>query len=385
MRVFAAAVLVVGTLAPLSAAARPPAWTITLHGEENRPTALALVGGSAVWSVRRADGAVELRTVGSGGVRRLYRAPLPAAPPDDPDSFHYTTTVQQTIDDIGGSPTHLSFLRRVVLARVPKCLEASPPCRMPSFLESFAGEVLSGPLHGRFRAIARGDRREDSCAALPSILAAPGSALVYATEAPHRRGCVGASSIARVYHVALAPRRRVRALGRVQEYAPGVAVAGRYAAWSTSECACVTRYDVRTGRSVRVRAGDSPVDALRLQSDGKLVFIGTVTRKLGTTLCGREEIAYVPPQRRSPQFLGWPAHRLAGFGGNRVVYVAGQRADCTGARPRLVSQRLGHEPRTLPRPAQFLLDLNFDGSRLLTATAVGSDTVLRIEQVSATS
>jgi hypothetical protein len=251
---------------------------------------------------------------------------------------------------------------------------------MPSFLESFGGEVLSGPLHGRFRAIARSDRGDDPCAALPSILAARGSALVYATEAPLRRGCIGASSIARVYHVALAPRQRVRALGRVQDHAPGVAVAGRYAAWSTYDCACVTRDDVRTGRSVRVPAGDSPVDALRLQPDGKLVFIGTVTRKLGTTVCGREEIAYVPPRRRAaPQFLGWPAHLLAGFAGNRVVYVAGPRADCTGSRPRLVSQRLGASPRTLPRSAKFLVDAAFDGRRLLTAIALGSDTLLRIE------
>ena len=377
MRMLAAAVLFGGMSAPLTAAGTP-AWTITLHGLENRPSVLALVGGRAVWAVRTTDGAVEFRTSVGGGIRRVYRAALPAAPPDAPTSF-YRTTIDQAIEAIDGDRAHVAFLRRVSLVRTPKCVEASPPCRAPSFREPWAAQVLVGTLRGRFRVVAEAKRADDPCVAVPTVLAARGSAVVYATEAPLRRGCIGANAAARVVLLTLTPRPRARVLEAVQGRPGSVAFAGRHVAWSTVDCACVVIYDLGSGRSGRVRVGDRYADSLHLQPDGKLVFVSVVHRRLGATLCGREEIGYVANGGRTPRFLGWPAHLLAGFAGNRVVYVGGPRADCTGSHPRLVTQRLGTRPRTLPRSAFALVGAAFDGSRLLTATAFGNDTVLRLE------
>jgi hypothetical protein len=308
----------------------------------------------------------------------VYRAALPAAPPDAPTSF-YRTTVDQAIETIDGDRAHVAFLRRVFIVRTPKCVEASPPCRAPSFREPWAAQVLVGTLPGRFRIVAEARRADDPCVALPAQLAAHRSALVYATEAPLRRGCIAANAAARVVLLPLTPRPRARVLEAVQGRPGSLAFAGRYVAWSTVDCACVVVYDLGSGRSRRIRVGDRYADSLHLQPDGKLVFVSVVHRRLGPTLCGREEIGYVPKGGRRPRFLGWPAQLLAGFAGNRVVYVTGPRADCTGSHPRLVSQRLGARPRTLPRSAFALVGAAFDGSRLLTATAVGNDTVLRIE------
>ena len=237
--------------------------------------------------------------------------------------------------------------------------------------------MLVGTLPGRFRVVAEARRADDPCIALPAALAAHRSALVYATEAPLRRGCIAANAAARVVLLTLTARPRARVLEAVHGRSLSVAFAGRHVAWSTVDCACVVVYDLGSGRSRRIRVGDRYADSLHLQPDGKLVFVSVVHRRLGPTLCGREEIGYVPKGGRRPRFLGWPAQLLAGFAGNRVVYVAGPRADCTGSHPRLVSQRLGARPRTLPRSAFALVGAAFDGRRLLTATSVGTDTVMR--------
>jgi len=290
----AAAVLLVG----LASAAPPaPIGSFTLHGYENRPTVLALADGTIVWGVGRPAGELQLRGLAGRVVRTLYRAKLPPVPPDA-SSPSFRTTVQQSLELLDGTPTRAAFIRRVSLVHTPKCAESTPPCEMPVQMEQLFAQVLAGRVRSGFRVIAVGNRSHHPCASLPVQLDAWGRTAVYAAEPAAVPACRRLHGrVTSIVKVSLVGRPRPQVLARlVDAQVAGLAYAGRYVAWSATRdgrcpCSSVVRLDLRTGKRVRISAGNSVHD-LALQPDGELVFVGNVVRKLGGTTCGRDEVGY---------------------------------------------------------------------------------------------
>ncbi len=382
-RALVVAVLGAAVAVPL-AAGTPPARTVRLEGSANRPTALTVAGGTAVWGVTTRDGSVELRMLGPNGIRRLYGAKLPPAPPDEPSSFFRTKVVQEMVS-LSSSANRVAFIRRASLLKIPRCGDATPPCLAPVQTEPLFAQVVVGTAEGRFRVVAAGDRRRQArCTALPTAVAVSGGNIVYSAEPASAPACPRLDgNVTRIMKVSVAGRRSAEVVAQLREARVShVAYAGRFVAWSESRegrcpCAWVVRRDLATRRQVRLPQGNG-VGAVALDRDGGFVFVGDVQRALGTLECRRAELAYVPVGGRRPRFLGRPAYALGGFARSRVVYVGGNADDCTGSNPTLLLQGVRGKARTLGPGAQVLA-VAYDGKTLATATADGLDTVLRVE------
>jgi hypothetical protein len=380
----AAAVLPVGLA---SAAQPPPIGSFTLHGYENRPSVLALADGTLVWGVGRPTGELQLRGLVGRVVRTLYRAKLPPVPPDA-SSASFSTTVQQSLESLDGTPTRAAFIRRVSLVHTPKCADSTPPCEMPVQMEPLFAQVVAGRVSSGFRVTAAGNRSHHPCASLPVHLDAWGRTAVYATEPAPVPACRRLGRrVTSIVKVSLVGRARPQVLARlVDSQVVGLAYAGRYVAWSATRdgrcpCSSVVRLDLTTGKRVRISVGNSAHD-LALQRDGELVFIGNVVRKLGGTTCGRDELGYVAVGRTKPRFLGRPAQQLGGFAASRIVYVGNPPATCVGVPLILLAASVPQGvTRTLRALDQGLAGLDFDGRLLATATPVGSDTLVRVERL----
>jgi hypothetical protein len=378
---FATAVLLVGLA---SAAPSAPIGSFTLHGSANRPTGLVMTGGSLAWGVALADGEVQLRGLINGRIRVLYRAGLPKAPPDDPSSA-FRTIVHQSLS-VFGTSTNVALIRRVDYVRHPKCRDGPVKCGAPELVEPQSAEVLAGGLRSTFRVVARADRRQDACAPLPVDLDAAQRSAVYASEAATR--CPQqAGRVSLIVKISLAGNPRPRLLDRlVDVHIMGVAYAGRYVAWSEFHegrcpCASIVLRDLRTGRKIRISSRNFTGHDPALQPDGKLVFVGGVTRKLGQTVCGRDEVAFVARGGHAPRFLGRPFVQLGGFAAGRVAYVANPPNTCVGTPLQLVIQSLNGRAVVLRGLQQVLAGIDFDGRRLATATPVGADTLVRVERI----
>jgi hypothetical protein len=260
-------------------------------------------------------------------------------------------------------------------------------CGVPELIEPQFAEVLAGGLRSTFRVVAKADRRKDACAPLPVDLDAAQRSAVYASE-PAARCPRLAGRVSLIVKISLVGSPRPRLLDRlVDVHVTSVAYAGRYVAWSEFReglcpCAPVVLRDLRTQKKTQIWAGKTMAHDLALQPSGKLVFVGAVTRKLGRTRCGRDEVAYVARPGLAPRFLGRPVVQFGGFAAGRVVYVANPAPTCVGAPLELVVQKLNGKAVVLRALRQALAGIDFDGRLLATATPVGADTVVRVERVS---
>jgi hypothetical protein len=248
----------------------------------------------------------------------------------------------------------------------------------PDLIEPFSVDVVVGNTQSNVRRVAFATRAGDLCRPIPTALDLWRDTLVYA-EAVYGASCPRiqdrAGRIVLLSSLHGSTQRLV--LARTQGVSQSVAIAGRYVAWAAEwegacPCAALTLYDRIARRTIlRLPQRLAGVSKLELQPDGKLAFVGMVSRGG----CGRAEVGYLLRRSRVPRYLGRPQYQLGGFARNRVVYVAGPRSDCSGANLRLVVTRLGSGTRTLRRLSRNngvvfqLVALDFDGFRVAYAGA----------------
>lgn len=339
---------------------------------------LVLAAGTPIWANADSRGGVRLMTLKGKRTQILYAARKPNLPPSV-EKAAYRVRIFQEIASLEASGPRLAFLREVKLHYTPRCRDAVPPCMAPELIEPFSADVVVGSTERNFTRVAFASRAGDPCRPIPTALDIWRSAVVYAQavvgpSCPRIRD--RASEIVLLSSFRSGTRRSV--LARTQGvHQSDVTIAGRYVAWAEQwegkcPCAALTIYDRVERRTIlRLPQRLGAVSNLELQPDGKLAFVGTVSRDG----CGRAEVGYLLPRTRGPRYLGRPQYQLGGFARNRVVYVAGPRSDCSGANLRLVVTRLGGGTRSLRRLSGKggvvfeLVALDFDGLRVAYAGA----------------
>jgi len=142
----ATAASLAAVLAVSVAASTPPTREVARIPEAADTVALAgpvLSSARVVWGVREKGGDITVQLAEKGRVRTLFRV---APPPVPPAAAHpqYDATVMQRITALAASPSHIAFVRAVILHQEPRCRQAVPPCAAPSEVTPLFSQLWLG-------------------------------------------------------------------------------------------------------------------------------------------------------------------------------------------------------------------------------------------------